>query len=755
MIDSQRGAALSMRMSTVTDGHGILLVGENAATLATATQVLTQGGYAVTQAADGEAAWRLVREQRPRLVLLDSELSEPGANEVLRRIKSDPELAGIAVLLSTAARPGDLRQADAFDAGADGYIVTPIADDHLLGRVRAQLRQSDLAYQLRASEARFRDLIDSQADAVLVIDDEGVIHFANAAAAELFDRPAAILVGSSFGHPIDASEPVELEVVREGQVLTVEMRVAPTCWDDARAWIASLRDITERQRMNERLAEAQRIAHLGSWEFQIDSGHRYWSEETFRIFGLTPHGGTVSDAEFLGRVHPDDLAVFEAARGRALSGAAALDLEHRVLRPDGEVRWVHELGELRGDARGRPKAISGTVLDITERRELAERLQQSQRLEAVGQLTGGVAHDFNNLLTVILGNAEILADELRPAPQQAALAEMIAGAAQRGAELTQRLLAFARKQALVPKKVDVNQLVVGMDRLLRRTLGEQIEIELVQGGGLWRALVDPAQLESALLNLCINARDAMPHGGRLTIETGNIRLDHDYVEHHDEVTAGQYVLVAVSDSGMGIAPDALPRVFEPFFTTKPTGRGTGLGLAMVYGFVKQSGGHASVYSEPGEGTTVKLYLPRVQPGSEADDAGEDSDNIAVAGGTETILVVEDDELVRRFARGQLRALGYRVIDAQDGRAALEILRARDDIALLFTDVVMPGGMSGRQLADAAQQLRSELGVLYTSGYTENAIVHHGRLDPGVLLLPKPYRRADLARMVRRALAARG
>ena len=733
------------------DDERILLAGDDTAGFAAASQALQQGGYVVMQAAHGEEAWHLVCEHRPRLVLLDTDLPGTGAIEVLRRIRADTTLEAISVLLSTAARPGDLHQADAFDTGADGYIVRPIADAHLLARVRAQLRQCDLADQLRASEERFRALIQSQADAVLVIDADGVIRFANPAAVRLFAQPAATLVGAPFGYPVDGEDHVELEVLREGLQLAVEMRVAPTIWDGGKAWIASLRDVTERKRLDEDLAEAQRIAHLGSWEFEIDRGLRYWSDETFRIFGLTPHSGAVSDAELMSGLHPDDRAEFEAVRERALIGAGSFDMECRVVRPDGTVRWVHALGELRRDARGRPKALSGTVLDITERREMADRLHQAQRLEAIGQLTGGLAHDFNNLLTVILGNAEVLSDELRSAPQRAALAEMIAGAAQRGAELTQRLLAFARKQALDPKAVDVNQLLVGMDGLLRRTLGEHIEIELVRGGGLWRALVDPVQLESALLNLCINARDAMPHGGRLTIETGNVRLDREYAEQHVEVSAGQYVLITVSDTGTGIAPEDLPHIFEPFFTTKPIGRGTGLGLAMVYGFAKQSGGHASVYSEPGEGTTIKLYIPRLQSGSAAEAAWSDGNENVVEGGSETILVVEDEELVRRFVRAQLLALGYQVIEAQNGHAALDILRVRDDVALLFTDVVMPGGMSGRQLADAAQELHPEVRVLYTSGYTENAIVHQGRLDPGVLLLPNPYRRADLARMVRHAL----
>ncbi len=383
--------------------------------------------------------------------------------------------------------------------------------------------------------------------------------------------------------------------------------------------------------------------------------------------------------------------------------------------------------------------------------ELNARLRESQRLEAVGQLTGGVAHDFNNLLTVILGNAEVLRERLGADPKLALLADMVVNAAERGAQLTHRLLAFARKQALEPQVVEVNQRVADMDAMLRRTLGEHIEIDFTQGAGLWPALVDPAQLDNALLNLCLNSRDAMPHGGRLTLETANAYLGHDYVQAHSEVNAGQYVMLAVSDNGSGIAPQHLTRVFEPFFTTKEKGKGTGLGLAMIYGFAKQSGGHVSIYSEPGQGTTVKLYLPRA--GHAQGQLKLIGGGMTPSGGNETVLLVEDDMLVRRFAHEQLLALGYTVIEADNGAQALALLQAQDGVDLLFTDVVMPG-MTGKQLADQALALRPKLRVLYTSGYTENAIVHQGRLDPGVHLLTKPYRREELARRVRDAMIGR-
>ncbi len=406
-----------------------------------------------------------------------------------------------------------------------------------------------------------------------------------------------------------------------------------------------------------------------------------------------------------------------------------------------------ELGVLMSTLNQAAASLARQHDDISK---LNARLQHSQRLEAVGQLTGGVAHDFNNLLTVVMGNAELLVEQSEGHPQQRMLAEMIVQAAQRGAALTQQLLAFARKQALSPKALDINQLMAGMDSMLRRSLGEHIEIELIRAAGLWPAMVDQGQLENALLNLCLNARDAMLGGGRLTIETANTVLDQAYAEVHIDVKPGQYVMLAVSDTGRGIAPEHLEQVFQPFFTTKEKGKGTGLGLAMVYGFVKQSAGHVNIYSELGHGTSVKLYLPRALGASVP--APELVDRLMPVGGQETILVVEDDEMVRRYACQQLRSMGYRVIEVDNGLGALALIEQHPDVDLLFTDVVMPGGMNGRALADAARQLRPTLRVLYTSGYTENAIVHHGRLDPGVQLLAKPYRLVDLSRAIRSALA---
>lgn len=388
---------------------------------------------------------------------------------------------------------------------------------------------------------------------------------------------------------------------------------------------------------------------------------------------------------------------------------------------------------------------------LDEKYSSDRQLHQAQKMEAVGQLTGGVAHDLNNILTVITGTIEILAEGVADRPDLLAIAKMIDDAAARGADLTQRLLAFARKQPLQPREVDVNSLVTQTANLLRPTLGEQIELHLTLAADASRAMIDPSQLTNSVLNLALNARDAMPGGGKLTIETCNVVLDEQYAAANIEVAAGNYVMVAVTDSGHGIPASILNNVFEPFFTTKEIDKGSGLGLSMVYGFVKQSNGHIKIYSEEGHGTTVRIYLPQVTGAAPA--AAPASEPPSVVGGDETILVVEDDHLVRTFVIGQIQSLGYATVEAVNAREAMLVIDSPQKVDLLFTDMIMPGSMNGRQLADAALLKRTSLKVLFTSGYSNEAIIHHGHLDAGVLLLAKPYRKSDLAQMIRAALAA--
>ncbi len=381
-------------------------------------------------------------------------------------------------------------------------------------------------------------------------------------------------------------------------------------------------------------------------------------------------------------------------------------------------------------------------------------VRQAQKMEAIGQLTGGVAHDFNNILTVITGTIEILADAVKDRPHLAQITNLIRAAAARGADLTQHLLAFARRQPLQPRSTDINALVIDSAGLLRPTLGGQIEIESMLSPDSAPALIDPSQLSTAILNLALNARDAMPHGGKLTLETRNVVLDEDYAAMNNDVKPGNYVMIAVSDTGTGIPASLLEKVFEPFFTTKDVGKGSGLGLSMVYGFVKQSNGHIKIYSEEGHGTTVKLYLPQAAAvASIADVLAAEPGISGFERGDKSILIVEDDALVREYVVTQIGSLGYNTLAASNAAGALAIINGPDRIDLLFTDVIIPGGLNGRQLATEALTRRPGLKILYTSGYTENAIVHHGRLDAGVLLLPKPYLSSDLARMIQTALTS--
>jgi len=386
--------------------------------------------------------------------------------------------------------------------------------------------------------------------------------------------------------------------------------------------------------------------------------------------------------------------------------------------------------------------------DVTARERAEATMRQAQKMESIGQLTGGVAHDFNNLLQIISANLELAAGQARSDVKLVERLQVVISAVERGSRLTSQLLAFARRQTLDPRSTNLGGLLRDMTELLHRTLGEHVEVEAIVAGGLWNSLVDRGQVENAILNLAINGRDAMPEGGKLTVELSNAYLDDSYASQHADVTPGQYVLLAVTDTGRGMPPDVVSRVFDPFFTTKPEGKGTGLGLSQVYGFVKQSGGHVKIYSEPGHGTTVKVYLPRT---SKPQEDVEPESVVDAPGGFESILVVEDNAAVRAAAVDVLAELGYAVLKADHAEQALAVLHSGARVDLLFTDVVMPGPISTRELVRRAQNLRPGLRVLYTSGYTQNAIVHNGTLDAGANLLSKPYRKNDLARRLRSVL----
>jgi PAS domain S-box-containing protein len=516
--------------------------------------------------------------------------------------------------------------------------------------------------------------------------------------------------------------------------------------------VISSEDITSRKEAEIQLraseARYRQVVDLSLECIWIVSGGRivFANRQVTRLFGSHSPNDLIG-RKLLDFVHPDDSDRAAELIERLSHIGETVPLEELRFRGEDDRDITLEIQAIGLEYEGKP-AIMAVARDVSERRSLESELFHAQKMDAIGQLTGGIAHDFNNILTVITGSIEILADAVADNPIHAKVAKIVEEAAWRGADLTQRLLAFARRQPLQPRVTDINGLIVDTAKLLRATLGQQIEIESMLQDDLRSALIDPSQLTAALINLALNARDAMPEGGKLVIETNHVYLDEIYARTNSEVRPGPYVMIALSDTGNGIAPSILGKVFEPFFTTKPVGRGTGLGLSMVYGFVKQSEGHIKIYSEEGHGTTIRLYLPQADKIAQLADAAP---LVPAAGGTESILVVEDDGLVQDYVAAQLNSLGYKVLTAGNASEALAVIDSTVHLDLLFTDVIMPGSMNGRLLADEALKRRPSLKVLFTSGYTENAIIHHGRLDPGVLLLSKPYRKSDLARLVREAI----
>ncbi len=545
----------------------------------------------------------------------------------------------------------------------------------------------------------------------------------------------------------------------------------------------------ERSRADELLELAQEAGKIGLFEWNVEIGSVHLSPRFLSMYGLEDFDGRYES--WISCIHREDrVRILNLIDTAFADKRRDWQAEFRILSPkDGELKWMEARNVITYSAAGKPIRVVGVTIDISERKQVTaklreftealedavktrtreleaenearkkaeESLRQAQKMEAVGQLTGGVAHDFNNLLTIVMGGLDMIGRQiasLQPSPAVARIArgkQMALEGVRRAATLTNRLLAFSRQQPLDPQTIDANKLVAGISDLLQRTLGEAVTLETVLAAGLWRIDADPNQLENAILNLALNARDAMPNGGKVTIETANCSLDNTYVAALSEpVSAGQYVMIAVADTGSGMDPATVARAFDPFFTTKETGKGTGLGLSQVYGFVRQSAGHVKIYSEPGQGTTVKIYLRRGFGKDDRIGDGLASQSTARAIGAERILVVEDDDALRTYSVDILSELGYEVIAAKNGPAALDAL-GRIKIDLLFTDVVMPGGMNGRQLADEAVRRQAKLKVLFTTGYTRNAIVHHGRLDSGVKLISKPFSFDELGSKVRTLL----
>jgi PAS domain S-box-containing protein len=520
-----------------------------------------------------------------------------------------------------------------------------------------------------------------------------------------------------------------------------------------------LRDHTAEKRLDEerrtsehRLLTALAAASMGTWEWEIATNLERFDEGLARLFGTESREiATLND--MLDRVHPDDRAAVAVAYRQSAESGADLDVEFRVIRPDGSTRWLRDHGKVLYDRNGDPLTMTGACVDITERRQMEAQLGQVQRMDAVGRLAGGVAHEVNNMMTAILGFTDLLLDPTRPGDPRRADLLQIRKAAGRAATVTAQLLAFSRRQLLQPRTVDLNLVITELHPMLLRLLGEDKQLTIQLAPDLWPVHTDRGQLEQALINLALNARDAMPQGGRLAIESANVQLEDAYLSRHPAtaIACGSYVRLVVSDTGAGIPADVQSRIFEPFFTTKPTGRGTGLGLSMVYGLVKQSGGFVWVYSEPGQGTAFKLYLPRV---SHLPEAHIPVVSRGIPRGEETVLVVEDDDLVRLLAGRLLASQGYTPIEARNGHEALALVRARrGQVQLVLTDVVMPE-LGGAEFARRLAELRPDLPVLFMSGFTDDEVIRRGLLEPGAPYLQKPFDAAALGRRVREVLDAR-
>ncbi len=698
----------------------ILIVEDSATQAERLRAVLEEAEYEVIVAYDAESALPKIDTS---LDLVISDIMMPGLSgyELCKRIKAGIHGRNLPVmLLSTLGDPMDI--ISGLECGADNFLTKPYAAQQLLERVQTVLESRRIrangklrvgvevmflgrSFTINSDKEQIIDLLMSTFEDIVRTNRDLQKNRAELAAAKL-----------------------EIEDYAQGLERRVEERT---------------RQLAEQKHL---LAQAQSMAHVGNWRVRLPSRDCEWSDEMYAIHGLDRNFELTIET-LATTIHADDRARVDALVADSIRNQLPYQIEYRIVRPNGEVRFCWAEAFWERNTEGGITNLVGYCQDITEKKALTQQLHQSQKMEVVGQLTGGIAHDFNNLLTVVISNLDMILAGGSVNAENRELAEAALSASLRGAELTRQLLAFSRKQRLERKTVDPNELIERTVGMLKRAIPGDVELRTQLSSDLWASDIDPSQLESAITNLVVNARDAMPKGGAIIVETANVILDAAYAAANEEVSAGDYAMIAVSDTGLGIPAELLSRVFEPFFTTKEVGKGTGLGLSMVYGFMKQSGGHVKIYSEPGRGTVVRLYLPRSANAASAAPSTAKTEELLT--GHETILIVEDDDAVRRAAVQQLRELGYNVLEAENARAALTILQ-RERVNLLFTDVTMPGGVSGPDLAVRATEKDPDLKVLMTSGFTQ-ATMQGDELGGRFELLSKPYRRQELAQRVHRVL----
>ena len=669
----------------------------------------------------------------------------------------------------------------------DGSIKHVLIDSSVLfedgqfAHTRCFTRDVTAQRQIQESAARLAAIVASSSDAIIGKTLEGVVTSWNAAAERIFGYSARDMIGDSIfkiipeelhdaehqllartarGELRELGETVRL--TRDGDRIYVSLSVSPIRDPQDRVIGASsiMRDVTERKRAQEMLTQSRerlqlalKAARMGTWHWDVEANTLTWDEGLERLYDVAPGETITSHEQFLQRVHAEDRPYVQQSLERAVQGLGGLDYEFRIVLPNGRIRWLADQGRVVRDLEGKALSLTGICLDITERKQVEERLRQAQRMESVGQLAGGIAHEANNMMSVVLGCADYVlqrSDLSEPVRQDV---EQIWRAAKRTAGVTQQLLAFSRRQVLQPQVLDLNDTVRGLEAILSRTLGESSGLRLHLSPQLGKVRADPGQLEQVLINLALNARDAMSDGGRLTIETMNVLLDDRYVAGKpvDTLKPGEYAALIVTDTGHGMDPATLGKIFEPFFTTKEVGEGTGLGLSTVYGIVKQSGGFIWAYSEPGLGTTFKLYFPLIEF---SEGAVERALPTPPGRPEEVVLIVEDESMVRNIMARTLRDSGYTVVEASDGREALALLDARGGaVHLVVADVVMPG-MGGREMSAKLAERWPQVPVLFTSGYTGLDVVRRGLMEEGCEFIQKPLAPEALIRKVRQMVSSK-
>ena len=686
--------------------------------------------YKVTVAANGKLALDLLEKYKPTLIISDVNMPVMNGFEMCEQIKKEESTLDIPLILLTALTNSE-DVLEGLASGADHFITKPYNADYVISVIAKIL--ADLKFRKKervrvgveiefGGKRRFITADQQQMLTLLISTYEAAIH-----------KNAELIQTEN-----------ELKSLNDDLESLVEQRTA------------------ELRKNEDLLYEALKIAKIGYWEYEFATDEFLFNDKYYMLHKITADeagGYRMSSADFAQRyVHPEDAPIV----GQNVQRAFKSDdpdyfamTEIRILTGDGDVVWVDVRFRVEKNSQGQTIRLLGVNQDITvrklavqEKEILEAQLRQAQKMESIGRLAGGVAHDFNNLLTVILGYTEMTMEQLPEDSPQHGNLQQVMDASQSAADLTQQLLAFSRKQLISQQILDVNAILVSSEKMLKRLLGEDLDLIFFPDGDLWRVKADPNQINQILMNLSVNARDAMPNGGKLSIETQNMTLSEKKCQTCMVPITGDYVMIAVSDTGTGITPQALEKIFEPFYTTKDLNKGTGLGLSMVHGIVHQNGGHINVYSEPGVGTSFKIYLPRAD--AEATVREEVVEPLQIAG-SETVLLVEDMESVRKMAKSALEDQGYTVIEAQDGEEALHLgMEALDTIDFILTDVVMPK-LNGKKLCDELQALKPGLKVLYMSGYTENAIAHQGVLDEGTDFIQKPFNQRNLVRRVREIL----